>query len=272
MKQTLLVIFSFLLVVATTNAQRTLIDFETVDVFVYGESFGNGSGGFSVVANPDMNINTSDSVGQFVEATDGEAWAGFYFDVNNQSHVTFSAGQTQLCADVWMTSSADAATLTFKVERIDAGGTLVKDLEPAPVSVSTTNAWTTVCQDYAGTTFDGDSTNRLVFLFNIGSTPTSPLNHYIDNVTQPNATSTDQLFKGELVKIFPNPATHNIFFDTDGTARTILVSDMMGRTIDTYNEFTGNNIRVADYAPGTYVMTFIDEKTGQTASAKFVKK
>jgi len=273
MKKVLLAIFSMCLVVATTNAQRTLLDFEGGDNFTFFDNFGVNSGGYSKIANPDQNMtNPSDSVGQFIEAPDGEPWAGFFFTLNDGAAPVDLSESPELCLDVWV---SEATTLTYKVEEYDeASSTLIVAYEPpVPIDVTTTSAWTTVCQNYEGTPVENNTNiNRLVYIFNIGSAPSSDLTHFFDNAVQPGVTNTTEQFRGELIRIFPNPSTHNVFFDTDGSPRTILISDMMGRNVATYNNFTDNNIRVSDYAPGTYIMTFVDESTGQTASARFIKK
>jgi hypothetical protein len=272
MKKILLTIFTLCLVVFAANAQRTLVDFEGGGIFTFTDQFNTGSGGFAIIENPDPSgINQSDSTGQFIEAADGDPWAGFFMDSGEGvDSVDLATGQSEICIDVWM---AQTGNLSLKVERVEGGGA-VDAFEPNPgVEVNTTSEWTTVCQDYAGTSFENSYTNRLVFIFNLTSTPTADQTHFFDNVVQPNVTvNTTELFRGELVKIFPNPATYNIFFSTDGTPRTILVSDMMGRTIDSYEDFTGNNIRVSGYAPGTYIMTFVDEDSKESVSTKFVKK
>ena len=269
MKQSLLIVFALVFTFSFADAQRVLIDMEAAgDASTYITSFDVGAGGFSVVANPDASgINTSDSVGQFIEATDGQNWAGFFFDLDSgQAMVDLSNANKELCVDVWMGSG----DLSLKLERVENGGA-VFDFEPAGVAPAAYSTWSTVCHDYAGTIADGEMVNRFVFLFNVLSLPAQDETHYFDNLRKPFSTSTKDLIKGEAVKVFPSPATFDLYFDTDGSPRTIIVSDLMGRQLDTYNGYTNNNIRVADYATGTYVITFIDEETGETASTKFVK-
>jgi hypothetical protein len=273
MKKALLVVFSLCFIVATTDAQRTLLDFEGGNDLTFFDNFNQGSGGYSAIPNPDQNTtNPSDSVGQFIEAPDGDPWAGFFFQLNDGAAPIDLSASSELCVDVWV---SEAATLTYKVEEFDNdAGMLVAAYEPPiPVDITATAEWTTVCQSFVGTPVENNTNiNRLVYIFNITSTPAADLTHFFDNAVQPGVSSTNELFRGELLRVYPNPSTHNIFFDTDGSPRTILVSDMMGRNIARYDDFAGNNIRVSEFAPGTYIMTFVDEVTGQIASARFVKK
>ena len=270
MKQILLTVLAVAVVTFTTNAQRTLMDFEAAgDAVSLAGVFDAGAGGVAVIANPDATgINTSDSVGHFIEATDGQNWAGFFYDLDSgQAMVDLTNANKEICLDVWMPSG----DFSLKLEKVE-NAMAVFDFEPAPLAPSAYNAWSTICHDYTGTTADGQMINRFVFLFNVGSLPSTALDHYFDNLRKPYTTNTTSLINGEAIKVFPSPATFDLYFDTDGSAKTIIVSDLMGRQLDTYNGYTDNNIRVADYAAGTYIITFVDEATGERASTKFVKQ
>ncbi len=270
MKKILLFAFACMFTMASVNAQRTLINFDT-EAQSFVECFGNGTaqgaqGCHMVIANPDASgINTSDSVGVFIEPNEGDTWMGMFFDVVNGGEVDFSVagGNTMICADVW--TSTDVP-FTFKVE--NTSGTPMP-YEGPQVAIGSTGEWVTVCDDMA--TFNGMA-NRLVFFFNIGETPTTEQTYYFDNVTQPGAVGVDGLIEERGLTIFPNPATHNLLFNANGDPLHVVVSDMSGREMIRHNDFYGNNVRVSDLTPGLYVITFVEPSTGRMGSAKFVKK
>ena len=272
MKQSLLIVLAVFFTFSFAEAQRVLADFETQTPAI-GDCFGNGSQGntcFSIVANPDATgVNMSDSVGQYIEPAEGETWMGMFMDLTNLHNdmIVLSSGQTQLCADVW---TATSVPFTFKLEKLANGGAIM-DHEGGQIIPANTSQWETVCDDFAGTSFDGDTAHRLVIFFNIGAVPATNQTYYVDNITQMGVVNTTSINDLE-VGIFPNPATHNLHFRTDGQPLTIVVSDMMGREVARYHEYAQNNIRVSDYQSGTYVITFIDETTGGIATSKFVKK
>lgn len=271
MKKSLLLAFAFIFCAMTINAQRVLIDFDN-ESQSFGECFGAGSldgpGCHSVIFNPDQSgLNTSDSVGVYIEPAEGETWMGMFFDVTSGDPVdlTTATGNTQLCADVWVPSSVP---FTFKVENVE-NGMAVAEYEGAQVMPSATGEWVTVCDDMAAF---NNTANRLVFFFNIGALPASQTEYYFDNITQPGVTSVGGLIEEKGLKIFPNPATYNLFFNADGEPMTVTVTDLSGREVIRHNSFTGNNISVSHLNAGMYVVTFIEESTGRFGSTKFTKK
>lgn len=272
MKKTLLLAFALVFTTLSINAQRVLLDFDAEDQS-FGECFGAGSlegaGCHNVIFNPDQSgLNTSDSVGVFIEPAEGETWMGMFFDITNGGDVdlTTATGNTQLCADVWVPS---VVPFTFKVEQIDGGGMLVSDYEGGQIMPSAAGEWVTVCDDMA--TFNNNA-NRLVLFFNIAAIPAAQTEYYFDNVTQPGVTSVGGLIEEKGLKIFPNPATYNLFFNADGEPMTVTVTDLSGREVIRHNSFTGNNISVAHLNAGMYVVTFVEESTGRFGSTKFTKK
>ncbi|MEM9917978.1 MAG: T9SS type A sorting domain-containing protein [Bacteroidota bacterium] len=273
MKKILLMTFAFLFTIASINAQRVLLDFEE-EQQSFVECFGVGSQDpaacFDVIANPDASgINTSDSVGVFIEPTEGETWAGFIFDIVNGGDVdlTTATGNTELCADVWVPTGS-GGDFTFKVERLE-GGLVTVDRESPAIKPSAEGQWATVCSDMA--IFDAQA-NRLVLFFNIQGIPITETSYYVDNVTQPGVTSVGGLIEEKGLKIFPNPATYDLFFNADGEPMTITVADLQGRELIRHASFTGNSIRVADLIPGSYIITFTEESTGRFGSTKFFKQ
>lgn len=271
MKKSLLLAFAVLFSAMSVNAQRVLLDFDS-EVQTFVECFGNGDnqgaqGCYALIDNPDPSgINTSGKVGAFIEPAEGETWMGMFFDITNGGDIDLTAagGNSYLCADVWV---QDLAPFTFKAELKDGDAT-VAEYEGAQVMPSAAGEWVTVCDNMAPL---GNSANRLVFFFNIGEIPAAETTYYMDNVIQTNPTSVGGLIEEKGIAIYPNPATYNLFFNTDGEPMTVTVSDLTGRTMIQHNSYTENNIKVADLAAGMYVITFMEESTGRFGSMKFSK-
>jgi hypothetical protein len=270
MKKQLLFLFALVFSLASTQAQRVLLDFETESQSP-GVCFGTGGEDntdcYSTIANPDPSgENTTANVLEFIEPAGGEPWMGMFFDITSggDMDLTTATGETQLCADVWV---PNAVGVTFKVEQSE-NDVPVREYEAPAVIPSTTGAWTTVCADMSAFNNTG---NRFVLFFNIGAVPANPVTYYFDNLIQSGVSSVGGLIEAKGLKFYPNPATHNLFFNADGEPMTVIVSDLSGREMIRYNNFTDNNIRVSDLTPGMYTITFVDEATGQYGTAKFSK-
>jgi hypothetical protein len=270
MKKQLLFVFAFVFSLASTQAQRVLLDFETESQSP-GVCFGTGEEDntdcYSTIANPDATgENTTANVLEFIEPAAGEPWMGMFFDIVNggDMDLTVANGETQLCADVWVPNSVP---VTFKAEQKDGDATTA-EYEAPGVTPSATGAWTTVCADMAPF---NNTANRFVLFFNIGAVPAAPVTYYFDNLIQSGVSSVGGLIEAKGLKFYPNPATHNLFFNTDGEPMTVIVSDLSGREMIRHNSFTDNNIRISDLATGMYTITFVDEATGQYGTAKFSK-
>jgi hypothetical protein len=269
MQKQLLLAFAFIFSLASAQAQRVLLDFESESQAI-GLCFGNGAQGddgcYATIANPDATgENTSANVLEYIEPAEGEPWMGMFFDIVNGGDMDLSGTETQLCADVWV---PNAVPVTFKVENIQ-NEMNVGEYEAPGVTPSVTGAWTTVCADMAP--FAGTTANRFALFFNILAVPSSATSYYFDNLTLGGISSVGGLIEAKGLKFYPNPATHNLFFNADGEPMTVIVSDLAGREMIRYNNFTGNNIRVSDLTPGMYTITFVDEATGQYGTAKFSK-
>jgi hypothetical protein len=269
MHKQLLLAFAFVFSLASAQAQRVLLDFET-ESQAPGLCFGTGEDNtdcYSTIGNPDATgENTSANVLEFIEPAEGEPWMGMFFDIVNggDMNLTVANGQTQLCADVWV---PNAVGVTFKVEE-SQNEMVVREYEAPAVTPSATGAWTTVCADMAPF---NNTANRFVLFFNILAVPANPVTYYFDNLIQSDVTSVSGLIEAKGLKFYPNPATHNLFFNADGEPMTVVVSDLAGREMIRHNSFTGNNIRVSNLTPGMYTITFVDESTGQYGTAKFSK-
>ncbi len=274
MKKSLLILSALTFMFSFADAQqRVLVDFDNENQTpgaCFGNSVAQGDFGcYSIIGNPDNNINTSDSVLQLIEPAEGETWMGMFIDITTGGDIDMTTGNTELCADVWSSTVTD---FVFKLEKTDGTGGAVALHEGSTVAIATASQWQTVCYDFAGTPADGVVADRLAFFFNHGAIPATEQTYYADNFVQTFTTGTNNVLEAQAMNVFPNPATHNLFFESEGQSMTIVVFDMMGKEVIRHHEYTGNNIRVSDLSTGTYIATFINEATGVTSTAKFVRK
>lgn len=72
-------------------------------------------------------------------------------------------------------------------------------------------------------------------------------------------------------KIFPNPATDRISFDTKGTIETISVIDVMGKVVLKQRPNANNQVDVSALTPGIYVVQVLYD-TQTTHTERLIKK
>ena len=73
----------------------------------------------------------------------------------------------------------------------------------------------------------------------------------------------------KTVLLYPNPAAGIITVSVEGS-KTILIKDMMGRTVKTI-ETSGNQFSVSDLADGPYQISIQNEKVEMIARQRFIK-
>ena len=100
--------------------------------------------------------------------------------------------------------------------------------------------------------------------------------NYLFNSCEASLVSTDDLSTLSGVKIFPNPATSNVFVqfeNSNGANHQIAIFSMTGQMVDQMD--LGNadqfELNVTDYAAGLYLISFRNEK-GEIGSRKLVVK
>jgi len=76
------------------------------------------------------------------------------------------------------------------------------------------------------------------------------------------------------VLIYPNPAvsgnTNIVFTNTD--AKQILITDMSGRLVRSFSNYTGNSIQLSGLGSGVYVAKIINEKKNEMITEKITAK
>ncbi len=276
MKNLLLCLMVCLFSSSLVYGQRVLVNFENINQLIPGECFGTGGTDgpaigncVEIVANPDQTGNTSDSVASFIEPNTGETWMGVFFDVDtaNYAPLVFAGDSSQLCMDAWAPVSAG---VTLKLENPGNGNFAYEP--PTPLALSATNAWETVCQDYAGTAADGQVITRVVVFFNIGSVPASETTYYWDKLEQMGATGIGGVKFGGFLKAYPNPVTNVLRIADDFTVpHTFVVSDLTGREVLRVENTLEGTLNVANLINGAYFLRAINQHTDEIRTTRFLK-
>ena len=148
------------------------IDFEIFDARVF-QGFGGASN--EVIANPDINVNESATVGQIVKDAP-EVWAGNVITLS--APIDFSENKV-IKMDLW--SPRPGGKVLLKVENLDDGGIFYE----TEVTTVGNSAWETVYFDLSA--IDTANTyQKIVLFFDFGTVGdgSSDWTFYIDNIKQ----------------------------------------------------------------------------------------
>ena len=254
MIKNLLTISALIMCAFTSNAQTTILDFETPETSTVFYYFGSSlePGTTTVIANPDASgINTSAMVTEFIKPAEAQTWAGAFTDPNPTTPINLTIAN-EVCLKVW---TAQAATVLLKLEQSSNG---FADWE-TPQQVDQTNTWVEICysalspdaSDNANPPAAGGIYNRLVLFFDFGNVPTQDLTFYFDDViTQvANVEPVDIEFSVDMndyTGTFTTVHVSGTFNDWSGTANPLADADNDG-------VWTGT---VADIAAGGHEYKF----------------
>jgi hypothetical protein len=143
---------------------------------------------------------------------------------------------------------------------------------------SGTEEWKNIAFIFSQTA-DGYSSNKLDYSYT-DRTPVNGIVQYrIQQVDMDYKSSYSEIrsVKDELIKntvtVYPNPThdgTINVMMEDQNASRNIMVSDMMGRVIRTFNNVTGNTLQITNLADGFYTLRIFNETTATTTVEKIV--
>jgi Secretion system C-terminal sorting domain len=77
---------------------------------------------------------------------------------------------------------------------------------------------------------------------------------------------------GKII-VYPNPSVDgkvNVLFDEANTSRSILLVDMNGRTMQNWNNYTANSLRIENLVAGFYRLQINNKETGEQSVLKVV--
>jgi len=232
---------------------------------------------FEAVANPNPSgINTSQNVGVFVEATDGEIFAGMYADL--PAPVALPVNNKKIRVKVLMDQ---AALVVFKLERGRDGAPGTGDVPMNPTTAdnnyTTPGQWQELTFDYS---FLPDNTlhDRMTIIMNFRDVPTTVKTYYFDDITigDNNCPGANFIFEPvvEQLRIMPNPANDRLTVQNAEGMEHFVIHNAYGQVVKRVpnNGQYNFNIDLAGLTNGMYVLTGYNAQGQLIANAKFIKQ
>lgn len=232
--------------------------------------FANGSEEttpFTVVANPDKSgVNTSDSVGVFIEAFDGETFAGMYTDPD--APISLPNNNKTIRMKVW---SPRAGDMVMKLERGRNGAPNSGDVITA---LATANQWTELTWDFSALPNDA-LYDRITLILGFGVTPATTTTIYFDDIVIADASCATTGIDRERIqtlRAYPNPATDVLMLDGAENLIRAEVYNLFGQLVLTQDlqRTETAEIQLGNLPAGMYIFAGYD-RTGLVANARFVK-
>lgn len=223
---------------------------------------------FEIVNNPNSSgINTSDKVGEFVKASDGDPWAGMFAQLD--APIDFGSNKTAR-AKVLMDHIGN---FTIKLE----GSTTGADAIELPVENTATGEWEELTFDFSAVTDDANYT-RLTLFFDllIDATGTDVISYFDDIIFGDGDCSTSGVFTPltvEEFKISPNPVSEILRIENTAEVQTIEVFNLLGQKASSINIAGRENfdLSVDGLDNGLYLLVGYDINGQLIANAKFIK-
>ncbi|NJB87074.1 hypothetical protein GGR26_002851 [Lewinella marina] len=250
--------------------------FESADFTLAGwRYFANGDfegNDFIISENPDQSgINTSETVGTFEEAPNGETFAGMYADLD--APLVLSSGQKMITMKVWMPVEG---TVVFKLEQGIDGAPNSGDV---PASYTTPREWQELTFDMSFLP-DGARYNRVTLIPNSTEVPEAAQTHYFDDIAvgSGDCANTTGLFtpvRLDALRVFPNPISSQLTIENPNGAVRFTLTNMLGQPVKQLNvEGARTQVQwpLADLPAATYVLTAHDRSGLPLARSIVVKR
>lgn len=170
-------------------SQTVILDFEAPETSTTFQYFGGSLEGVinNIVANPNASgVNTSGTVGEFIQGGDAPTWGGAFSNPDPSTPIDVVAGN-QICIKVLMDHPGN---LALKLEASSTGGPNWLTTQ----EVTTANEWVEICFDPTEASLEdpfqpaaGHVYTRVVLFFDFGTagTGTDVLTYFDDLVVQP---------------------------------------------------------------------------------------
>ncbi|MDP5170745.1 MAG: T9SS type A sorting domain-containing protein [Bacteroidia bacterium] len=183
---------------------------------------------FQVIENPDKTgINSSDSVGIFIESSDGLVFAGMYTDV--EAPISLPNGNKTIRMKVW---SDHAATMVMKLERPRNGAPGSGDIS---AEFTTPNQWQELTFDFSGIVPDDAFYDRITLILDIANVPAVTTEYYFDDIVIADGIcGTTGLFDQPVITnlvVFPNPTTGTLRVESSANMTQLRLTSLMGQTV-----------------------------------------
>ncbi len=223
-----------------------------------------------IIANPvPGGINTSENVGQFTKASDGDPWAGAFSALG----APLDFGETKIAkAKVWMNHIGN---FTLKVEGSAAGASPIE----LPVENTVTDEWEELTFDFSGVADDANyQTLTIFFDLGIDATGEDVTSYFDDIVIGDFMCGPDALFYPSdvwTVSVSPNPVFDALNINLAGRANQVVIfnalGQQLGRTVFA-NTTENATLDVSHLHSGVYYLSFINQSGLIVGKAKFVKE
>ena len=223
---------------------------------------------FEIVDNPNQSgINTSDRVGEFVKAGDALPFAGMFAALD--APINFGSNKT-IRAKVHMDHIGNFAV---KIE----GSTTGADAIEIAVDNTVTGEWEELTFDFSAAP-DGADYRTLTIFFDLGIDATGEnVTSYFDDIVigDGSCTTVGVFAPNELTQfvVAPNPVSDRLRVELPSEVRSLLVTDLYGRTLRTVAAGRSNlaEIDVTDLPNGVYLLSGFDRSGALVASGRFVR-
>ncbi len=227
---------------STSSGLAFPFDFETTTTTADFNNFDGGTATVESVAAPQSTGNSSSKLAKIVR-NGGQPWAGSFLNLNNT--LDFSTNK-YISLRMW-TNAPVGTSMQIKLERQSGSGAFSL---ATPTTVS--GQWETLYWDFSSqgvTTYD-----KLIFMFDIGKVGdgSATSTFYFDDVNQTATLSDGEVFRPDLVSIYPNPVTNILHVETATIDLTkIEVYSLLGqKLIELTSEL--KTVNVSDLSDGIY--------------------
>lgn len=232
---------------------------------------------FAPVPNPNpTGINTSATVGPFVEATDGQIFAGMF--ANLEAPVSLPNNNKTMRLKVLMDQPA---LVVFKLEAGRDGAPNSGDV-PNPATAddnyTTPGQWQELTFNYSFLP-DNALYDRITLIMNFREVPATVKTYYFDDITIgdqncPGAVFTFEPVVVEQLRIMPNPAQDRLTVQNADGLEHLAIHNAYGQLVRTVRSNGQVNLQIdlLDLSNGMYVLTGYNAQGQLIANAKFIKQ
>ncbi len=225
-----------------------------------------------VVDNPDQSgINTSATVGEFIEKPGGEPFAGMFHVSNNE--FSLPNDNKTMRMKVWMDNPG---RVVLKLERSTNDAPNTGDVF-SEMDYSGQGEWQELTFDYSGIVPDDALYSTVTVIMDFDDTPDEEKVYYFDDIAIADAdcgmTTSRARVELQRLQVSPNPAYRKLIIQNAEGLERFVIYNMLGQpvqTIRTTGQY-GMEIDLADFSKGVYILNGYDRTGTLRATTKFVK-
>lgn len=225
-----------------------------------------------VVDNPDPSgINTSATVGEFIERPGGENFAGMFHVSENE--FSLPNDNKTMRMKVWMDNPG---RVVLKLERSTNDAPNTGDVF-SETDYTGEGEWQELTFDYSGIVPDDALYTTVTVIMDFDDIPDEEKVYYFDDIVIGNAdcavTTSRSRVELERLQVSPNPAYNRLIIQNAEGLERFVIYNMLGQpvqTIRTTGQY-GMEIDLAEIGKGVYILNGYDRTGALRATTKFVK-